>query len=90
MSNALRESVAADVRAVVEADPTIASRLAATGQVVDISGPAEFAAGIKEIYLGYRQLHANSATHFCMRSARSCRMARVRARNSLRTFVALD
>ena len=49
MSNALRESVAADVRTVVEADPTIASRLAATGQVVDIRGPAEFAAGIKEI-----------------------------------------
>jgi tripartite-type tricarboxylate transporter receptor subunit TctC len=49
MSNALRESVAADVRAVVEADPTIASRLAATGQIVDIRGPAEFAAGIKEI-----------------------------------------
>ena len=49
MSNALRESVATDVRAVVEADPTIASRLAATGQVVDIRSPAEFAAGIKEI-----------------------------------------
>jgi tripartite-type tricarboxylate transporter receptor subunit TctC len=49
MSNALRESVAADVRAVVEADPTIASRLAVTGQVVDLRGPAEFAAGIKEI-----------------------------------------
>ena len=49
MSNALRESIAADVRAVVAADPTIASRLAATGQVVDVRGPAEFAAGIKEI-----------------------------------------
>jgi len=49
MSSALRESIAADVRAVVEADPTVASRLAATGQVVDIRGPAEFAAGIKEI-----------------------------------------
>ena len=49
MSSALRESIAADVRAVVEADPTIASRLAATGQVVDVRGPAEFAAGIKEI-----------------------------------------
>jgi tripartite-type tricarboxylate transporter receptor subunit TctC len=49
MSNALRESVAADVRTVVEADPTIAGRLAATGQVVDIRGPAEFAAGIQEI-----------------------------------------
>jgi hypothetical protein len=45
----LRDSVAADVRAVVEADPTIATRLAATGQVVDIRGPAEFTAGIKEI-----------------------------------------
>jgi len=49
MSNALRESIAADIRAVVAADPTIATRLAATGQVVDVRGPAEFAAGIKEI-----------------------------------------
>ena len=49
ISNALRERIAADVRAVIEADPTIASRLAATGQVVDIRGPAEFEAGIKEI-----------------------------------------
>jgi len=49
MSNTLRENIAADVRAVVAADPTIASRLAATGQVIDIRGPAEFAAGIKEI-----------------------------------------
>ena len=31
----------------VAADPTIATRLAATGQVVDIRGPADFAAGIK-------------------------------------------
>jgi tripartite-type tricarboxylate transporter receptor subunit TctC len=49
MPNALRDSIAADVRAVVEADPSIASRLAATGQVVDLRGPAEFSAGIKEI-----------------------------------------
>ena len=49
MSNALRESIAADVRAVIEADPTVASRLGATGQVIDIRGPAEFGAGIKEI-----------------------------------------
>ena len=49
MSNALRESIAADVRAVVEADPTIATRLATSGQVVDLRGPAEFAAGIKQI-----------------------------------------
>jgi tripartite-type tricarboxylate transporter receptor subunit TctC len=49
MSNALRESVAADVRAVVEADPTIAARLATSGQVIDLRGPTEFAAGIKQI-----------------------------------------
>jgi tripartite-type tricarboxylate transporter receptor subunit TctC len=49
MPQALRESIAADVKAVIDAGPTIASRLAATGQVVDIRGPAEFAAGIKEI-----------------------------------------
>jgi tripartite-type tricarboxylate transporter receptor subunit TctC len=49
MSGAMRESIAADVRAVIAADPTIATRLAATGQIVDIRGPAEFAAGIKQI-----------------------------------------
>jgi tripartite-type tricarboxylate transporter receptor subunit TctC len=49
MTSALRESIAADVRAVVTADPTIGSRLAASGQVIDLRGPAEFAAGIKEI-----------------------------------------
>ena len=45
--DALRESIAADVKAIVAADPTIATRLEATGQVVDIRGPAEFTAGIK-------------------------------------------
>jgi tripartite-type tricarboxylate transporter receptor subunit TctC len=49
MPNTLREKIAADVRAAIDADPTIASRLAATGQVVDVRGPAEFNAGIKEI-----------------------------------------
>jgi tripartite-type tricarboxylate transporter receptor subunit TctC len=49
MSMALRESIAADVRTVVEADPAIAGRLAVSGQVVDLRGPHEFAAGIKEI-----------------------------------------
>src|SRR5438477_6297212 len=49
MSIALREAIAADVRTVIEADPTIASRPAVTGQVVDLRGPHEFAAGIKEI-----------------------------------------
>ena len=48
MPDALRESISADIRAVVAADATIAARLAATGQVVDVRGPAEFAAGIKE------------------------------------------
>ena len=43
-----RNWIAADIRAVVAADPSIAARLAATGQVVDVRGPAEFAASIKE------------------------------------------
>ena len=47
MPAALRDSIAADVRAIVNADPTIATRLGATGQIVDIRGPAEFATGIK-------------------------------------------
>ena len=47
--DAVRESIAADVKAIVAADPTIAARLEPTGQVVDIRGPAEFAAGIKEM-----------------------------------------
>jgi tripartite-type tricarboxylate transporter receptor subunit TctC len=47
--DALREKIAADVQAVVAADPTIATRLAATAQIVDVRGPAEFAAGIKEM-----------------------------------------
>jgi tripartite-type tricarboxylate transporter receptor subunit TctC len=49
MSDALRESIADDIKATVAADPTIATRLEATGQVVDIRGPAEFTAGIKEM-----------------------------------------
>ena len=48
MPEALREGIAADIASVVAADPTIAARLAATGQVVDVRGPAEFAANIKE------------------------------------------
>ena len=46
-SNALRKSIAADIKAIVAADPAVATRLEATGQIVDIRGPAEFAAGIK-------------------------------------------
>jgi tripartite-type tricarboxylate transporter receptor subunit TctC len=48
MPEPLRASIASDIRSVVAADPTIATRLAATGQVVDVRGPAEFAAAIKE------------------------------------------
>lgn len=49
MPLAVREQIAADVRAAVASDPSIAAKLQATGQVVDIRGPAEFAAGIKEL-----------------------------------------
>lgn len=49
MPDALRDSIAADVKAVIAADPTIAQRLSATGQLVDIRGRTEFAAGIKEM-----------------------------------------
>ncbi len=48
MPLSLREGIAADIQAVVAADPSIAARLAATGQVIDIRGPAEFTANIKE------------------------------------------
>jgi tripartite-type tricarboxylate transporter receptor subunit TctC len=49
MPLALREQIAADVRAAVASDPTIATKLEATGQIVDVRGPNEFAAGIKEL-----------------------------------------
>jgi tripartite-type tricarboxylate transporter receptor subunit TctC len=45
----LRERMAADVRAVVEADPEIKTKLEATGQVIELRGPADFAAGIAQI-----------------------------------------
>jgi len=49
MPLATREQIAADVRAAVASDPTIAAKLEATGQIVDVRGPTEFAAGIKEL-----------------------------------------
>lgn len=49
MANATRDGIAADIKAVIAADPTFATRLEATGQVVDVRGPAEFSAGIKEM-----------------------------------------
>jgi tripartite-type tricarboxylate transporter receptor subunit TctC len=42
----LRERIAADVRAVMDA--TIESRLITTGQILNLGGPAEFAAAIEE------------------------------------------
>jgi tripartite-type tricarboxylate transporter receptor subunit TctC len=45
MPKALRERIAADVKAVAT-DPVIGERLATTGQVLNIGGPDEFAASI--------------------------------------------
>jgi tripartite-type tricarboxylate transporter receptor subunit TctC len=47
MSDALRESIAADFRT-ISADPAIAARLASFGTIMNIRGPAEFAASIQE------------------------------------------
>ena len=44
----VREQIAGDVRAIVDADPTIAQRLAAAGQVINPGSPAEFTAAINE------------------------------------------
>jgi len=48
MSNDLRERIAADMRAVLAADPTIAARLAPTGQVIKTGTPSEYAAANDE------------------------------------------
>jgi tripartite-type tricarboxylate transporter receptor subunit TctC len=47
MAPSVRESIAADVRA-VSADPVIAARLGDIGTIMDIRGPAEFAASVHE------------------------------------------
>ena len=49
ISTAVRDQIAADIRTVIEADPSISPRLQTTGQVVDVRGPQDFAAGIKEL-----------------------------------------
>jgi tripartite-type tricarboxylate transporter receptor subunit TctC len=46
MPMALRERIAADVKAVLAADPAIGQRLTLTGQFVNPGGPAEFGASI--------------------------------------------
>jgi tripartite-type tricarboxylate transporter receptor subunit TctC len=48
MPRDLRERIASDLQAIAAADAVIVGRLAATGQIVDVRGPAEFAAGIEE------------------------------------------
>ena len=47
MVDELRERIAADVFAVA-ADPVIPARLASIGQIMELGGPAEFAAGIDD------------------------------------------
>jgi tripartite-type tricarboxylate transporter receptor subunit TctC len=49
MPLATREQIAADIRAVVAANPDLAKPLIATGQVFDVKGPTEAAASIKEL-----------------------------------------
>lgn len=48
MPDTLRESIATDFRKVATADPIIAKRLADTGQIMLVLGPAEFAASVQE------------------------------------------
>jgi tripartite-type tricarboxylate transporter receptor subunit TctC len=48
MSSELRERIAVALDEVAVADPVIATRLAATGQLVNVRGPAEFAAAIEQ------------------------------------------
>jgi len=47
MSDELKEKIAADFRAVI-ADGSIAERLKATGQAINVGGPKEFADSINE------------------------------------------
>ena len=47
IANELKEKIAADIRAVA-ADGAIAERLKATGQVINVGGPKEFAEAIEE------------------------------------------
>jgi tripartite-type tricarboxylate transporter receptor subunit TctC len=49
MPLALRERIAEDFRAVAAEDPVLAKRLEATGQIVSVRGPTEFAATIAEL-----------------------------------------
>jgi tripartite-type tricarboxylate transporter receptor subunit TctC len=48
MPSELRERIAVILGEVAAADPVIATRLAVTGQIVNVRGPAEFAAAIEQ------------------------------------------
>jgi tripartite-type tricarboxylate transporter receptor subunit TctC len=48
MSQQLRETLAADLRSIAESDPVIAKRLADTGQIMTLRGPAEFTRSVQE------------------------------------------
>jgi tripartite-type tricarboxylate transporter receptor subunit TctC len=48
MPQSLRESIARNLREIADGDPVIAKRLADTGQIMTMRGPAEFARSIDE------------------------------------------
>jgi tripartite-type tricarboxylate transporter receptor subunit TctC len=49
MPVALRDRIAEDIRIAIGNDPDMAAKLTATGQVVDVRGPADFEGSIKEL-----------------------------------------
>jgi tripartite-type tricarboxylate transporter receptor subunit TctC len=49
MPLAVRQQIAADIRSIVQSDPTLGKPLEATGQVFDVQSPEEFAASIKKL-----------------------------------------
>jgi tripartite-type tricarboxylate transporter receptor subunit TctC len=65
MSGELRERIAADIRTVA-ADPAVAARLEATGQVMNPGSPSEFAASIEE----QRERIATAAKDLGIKAAR--------------------
>jgi tripartite-type tricarboxylate transporter receptor subunit TctC len=64
MSNELRERITMDIRT-VSADPAVAARLEATGQVMNLGSPSEFAASIAE----QRERVANAARDLGIKAA---------------------
>jgi tripartite-type tricarboxylate transporter receptor subunit TctC len=49
MPLAVREQIAADIKAIVASEPSLGKPLEATGQVFDVQDPTEFAANIKSL-----------------------------------------